>query len=277
MKIETIGIIIHPEKKKGYLLLNKIAAYLKKRNIRMLSDIKLKREKVVSAADLIIVLGGDGTLLNAARDVKDNNKIILGVNLGRLGFLTEVSGDDIIKTINHVLSGKYKSSERMRLEAVIKRGSKFIKTYNALNEVVIGKNALSRILSLNLIINNETITTYACDGLIVSTATGSTAHALASGGPIVQPTIKAIILCPICPHTLTNRPLIVEEDTEICVVVDPDVESRDLTMTMDGQVGLKLLPKDKIYIKRSKYNIKLVSSISKSYFRILKEKFDWGG
>lgn len=275
--IKKVGIIINPKKKKSALVLKNIVAYLKKKNIPFLTDKKISRAGVVAETDLVIVLGGDGTLLNIAKFVNNNDKIILGVNLGALGFLTEVTTTEVIKTIDAVLQGKCRVTERMMLDVQLLRNNKTINRFIGLNDAVIAKGAISRILNLRLEINSEAITTYACDGLIVSTSTGSTAHALASGGPIVESTLASIIICPICPHTLSNRPLIIAPDSQLAVVVDPDSESEDLTLTVDGQVWSRLLPKDRIYIKRAKHNIKIVNSISKSYFKILREKLGWGG
>lgn len=277
MIIKTVGIAINPEKEKGLAIARRVKACLRKKNIRVICDDNLSRKKVVDMSDLIIVLGGDGTLLNVAKFIKDEQKLILGVNLGARGFLTEATADEVIGSIDAVLGNKASVSSRMRLKIVIERGNRAIKQFIALNDVVIGKGALSRLLNLQLLINRESVTTYACDGLIISTATGSTAHALAAGGPIVQPTLPAIVLCPICPHTLSNRPLIITADSEVSVIVDPYAESKELLLTMDGQIGARLKPRDRICVRKAEHNLQLVNSLTRSYFKILKEKLGWGG
>ena len=225
--------------------------------------------------DFIVVMGGDGTILSVARHYGRLGLPILGVNLGGLGFLTEVSLDELYPTLeDHILPGKFEVEERMILTVSLIRGGATIWQENVLNDAVINKGALARIAELSTWIDAENLTTYRADGLIVSTPTGSTAYTLSAGGPIAYPTLRHIILLPICPHTLSNRPIILPETVTVAVALDEKVQ--DVYLTLDGQVGRELKPRDRLEVRCGSYNVKLVKSPRRSHFEILRTKLGWG-
>jgi NAD+ kinase len=224
--------------------------------------------------EVIIVFGGDGTLLSAARHYGQQGTPILGVNVGGLGFITAINLEKLYPILEKVLQYDFQVEERMQLTGkVIRQGETFCEQ-SVLNDVVINKGALARIVELRTYIDNEYLTTYRADGLIVSTPTGSTAYSLGAGGPIVFPTLHSITLLPICPFMLTNRPLILPDDCTISAVLDD--HSRDVYITFDGQVGFALQPRDIVEIKKGPGAIRLIKSPYKSYFEILRTKLRWG-
>lgn len=224
--------------------------------------------------DLIVVMGGDGTLLSVARHYGQLNVPILGVNVGGLGFLTEVSLDELYPAMEQVLAGRYEVEDRLPLTATLFRGRKLYWRENILNDVVINKGALARIIQLTAWIDDEYLTTYRADGLIVSTPTGSTAYTLSAGGPIVYPTLSHLILIPICPHTLSNRPIILPDACTVAITFDDKVF--DVYLTLDGQVGQALQAGDRVEIRAAPYRVKLIKSPQRSYFEILRAKLGWG-
>lgn len=284
--MESISIIANPKKPKAKETLKELVSYLSKKRKSIILDEAsarlIKRSKLgvrdnrtYQRCDLIIALGGDGTLLRAVRMLKGREVPILGVNLGGLGFLTEVTLGELYKTLSNVLIGRYRLEERMGLEATLYRGRKRIASSLALNDCVIAKGVLSRLIRLDAFIGKEYLTTYAADGLIISTSTGSTAHSLSAGGPIVHPGIPAIILTPICPHTLSNRPLIVSGEEEIRIrIASPHP---DVALTLDGQEVIPLKERDIIRIRKGPSKVKLVVPRKKSYYQILRKKLKWGG
>ena len=225
--------------------------------------------------DFIVVMGGDGTILSVARHYGRLGIPILGVNLGGLGFLTEISLDELYPTLeDYILPGKFEVEERMILSVSLIRGGETIWQENVLNDAVINKGALARIAELSTWIDAENLTTYRADGLIVSTPTGSTAYTLSAGGPIAYPTLRHIILLPICPHTLSNRPIILPETVTVAVTLDEKVH--DVYLTLDGQVGRAMEPRDRLEVRAGPYNVKLVKSPRRSHFEILRTKLGWG-
>ncbi len=224
--------------------------------------------------DLAVVLGGDGTLLYAARIMMRHNAPLLGVNLGGLGFLTEISLDSLYPTLEQVLTGNFTAENRMMIGVEVWRGDRLVTCHTVLNDAVINKGALARILNLKVKVGDTNLTAYRADGLIIATPTGSTAYNLSAGGPIVFPAHETIILTPICPFTLSNRPLILPENMVIEVDVDP--EASDVILTSDGQVSCPLEPGDRVVAKRSPNRIQLIKNPYKNYFEILRTKLGWG-
>ena len=224
--------------------------------------------------DLVVVLGGDGTLLYAARALGRNGVPLLGINMGGLGFLTETSLVNLHPTMERVLSGNYTAEARMMLSVVVNRAGRTVARETVLNDAVIHKEALARILDLKVKINDMDLTSYRADGLIISSPTGSTAYNLSAGGPIVHPAQETIILTPICPFTLSNRPLILPETVIVEVEVDP--RATDVILTADGQVSYALEPGDKVVISRSPNDILLIANLDKNYFEIIRTKLGWG-
>jgi len=232
------------------------------------------RQELCSKADLIVVFGGDGTLLSVARLVGDKGIPILGVNLGGLGFITETNKEEFLQDkINNLFSEKWNFEERIMLLADVYREKRKLAEYNALNDVVINKSALSRMIEFDVYINNQFVTAFRADGLIISTPTGSTAHSLSAGGPILYPTLESFVMTPICPHTLTNRPIVLPDKFAIEVNIK---SGEDIYLTLDGQVGFPLEINDKVRIKKADYKIRFLLLRDREYFKILRTKLKWG-
>jgi NAD+ kinase len=223
---------------------------------------------------MIIVLGGDGTLLSVARLVGDQEVPILGVNLGGLGFLTEITLEELYRVMEKVVQGDFITNERVVLNvSVIRRGEKMAEFF-VLNDAVINKGALARIIDLETTINQDYVTTFKSDGLIISTPTGSTAYNLSAGGPIVYPSLHCIIITPICPHTLTNRPIVIPDDVEIRATLK--AKQQEVILTLDGQQGFTLEFEDVVEVKKAEGRILLIKSPYRHYFEVLREKLKWG-
>jgi NAD+ kinase len=237
-------------------------------------DKTFEREHVGEDTELIIVLGGDGTLLSASRHLKGKEVPILGVNLGGLGFLTEISVEELPSILEKVLKGDFDVSKRIMLLVTVKRRKDYVFEFSILNDAVITKDALARIIDIETFVNEEYLTTYKGDGLIFSTPTGSTGYSLAAGGPLIYPSLTNIIVTPICPHMLTNRPIILPEGVTARAVLASREEK--VLLTIDGQIGFPLEYGDEVIVKKSPYNASLVKSSSKGYFEILRTKLKWG-
>jgi len=237
-------------------------------------DKTFEMEHVGEDADLIIVLGGDGTLLNVSRHGKRKEVPILGINLGGLGFLTETSVEELPATLARVLKGDFGVSKRIMLDVSVNREGDSIFSITLLNDAVITKDALARIIDIETHVNDEYLTTYKADGLIFSTPTGSTGYSLAAGGPLLYPSLSNIIVTPICPHMLTNRPIILPENVEVRARLKSKEEK--VVLTIDGQVGFPLQYDDEVTIKKSSHTVNLIKSSSRGYFEILRTKLKWG-
>jgi len=284
--IKTVGIIARPRREDIARVVPPLTNWLQAHGATVICDSETadcigalagevrKREELPACTDLLIVLGGDGTLLSAARLAADRGVPILAVNLGGLGFLTTVSQDEIYSILEEIFSGKHRVSERVMLEAEIVRGGAILERHIALNDAVLNKAALARIMDLELRIDGEYVTTYKADGLILSTPTGSTAYSLAAGGPIVYPIVEAFVVTPICPHTLTNRPLVIPDSATI--EVDCKAEDNLVFLTLDGQVGVELSRGDHIRVRKAAQKLYLVRPAKKTYYQILRSKLKWG-
>jgi NAD+ kinase len=231
------------------------------------------RPELPGQVDLLIILGGDGTLLSMARAVGDLGVPLLGVNLGGLGFLTATTLDEMFPALEAYLGGQMAIEERMLLAARIVRTGQPLGEYAALNDIVITKSAMSRIIDLSVSVEGRYATAYRADGLIISTPTGSTAYSLSAGGPILFPTMDAVVLTPICSHTLTNRPIVVPGTDRIEVTLLADQE---VMATMDGQVGVGLREGDTVEIRKAAARIRLVRFPQKDFFSVLRTKLKWG-
>jgi NAD+ kinase len=227
------------------------------------------------SADLVVVLGGDGTLIHAAALLEGRPVPILGVNMGSLGFMTEVPQAELYTALEQVLAGKAQVSERMKLRVHLHKGGSPERALDSevLNDVVISKSALSRMAELHTRCSGEHITTYKADGVIIATPTGSTAYSLAANGPIMYPTMRGVIIAPICPHTLTQRPLVVPDDESIELVLTNDTE---VWLTLDGQKGQPLQKGDRVQVKQSYNRVLLVKNPNLDFFGILRAKLRWG-
>jgi NAD+ kinase len=234
----------------------------------------IQREAIPTDVEMIVVLGGDGTLLSVARQVWDKNIPILGVNLGGLGFLTEITLEELYPVLERVLRDDFEINERDVLNAEVIRRGKQVAEFIVLNDAVINKGALARIIDLETTVNGEYLSTFRSDGLIISTPTGSTAYNLSAGGPIVYPSLHTIIITPICPHTLTIRPIIIPDHVRIRALL----KSRDeeVTLTLDGQQGFGLEFEDVVEVSKAEGRILLIKSPYRRYFELLREKLKWG-
>ena len=277
LPVQTLAIITKKQKSSAWEAGLALAQWLNKRAIEA---VQLENEPEPNVpplppeTELIVVMGGDGTLLSVARHYGQLNVPVLGVNVGGLGFLTEVSLDELYPSMEQVLAGRYEVEDRLLLTASLFREGKLGWQENILNDVVINKGALARIIELTAWIDGEYLTTYRADGLIVSTPTGSTAYTLSAGGPIVYPTLSHIILIPICPHTLSNRPIILPDTSTVAITFAEKVF--DVYLTLDGQVGQALQEGDRVEIRCAPYRVKLIKSPQRSYFEILRAKLGWG-
>ncbi|MFQ5898312.1 MAG: NAD(+)/NADH kinase [Candidatus Methylomirabilia bacterium] len=224
--------------------------------------------------DLLVVLGGDGTLLSVARLVGDLGVPILGVNLGGLGFLTATTLEELFAALERVFAGQMLLEERMMLAARVHRQGARVAEYVALNDVVITKSAMSRIVKLAVAVAGQAATDYRADGLIISTPTGSTAYGLSAGGPIVYPTMDAIVLTPICSHTLTNRPIVLPPT--VTVEITLLTEHQDVMLTLDGQEGIALTTRDTVEVRQAAPRIRLVRFPQTHFFSVLRDKLKWG-
>ena len=281
--MKKIGIICKTGRPEPLEILKEFLPWLSKKGLEVFLDTETasklsiaghSRSDIPKFAEVIVVLGGDGTMLNVSRLVCERGIPILGVNLGGLGFITEVQIEELHDAMEKVLSGECLYEERLMLTAYIHRHGERIAEYTVLNDVVINKGALARIVDLETYINKTYITTFRADGLIVSTPTGSTAYSLSAGGPVLYPTLDSIVLTPICPHTLTNRPTVLPDDALIEIVLKS--QSEDVFLTLDGQVGFSLRKEDVVEVKRSPFKTKLLIPFERDYFQILRTKLKWG-
>ncbi len=232
------------------------------------------RATIAKECNLVIVVGGDGTLLNAARSLNSSDVPILGVNLGRLGFLVDVSKEHIEETLDQVLGGQFVEEARFLLHTTIDRGGEILSENNAFNDVVIHKSHVARMIELECYVDQKFVSTMRADGLVISSPTGSTAYALSSGGPILHPSLNAIAMVPICPHTLSNRPLVVSGDSQIMIKVC-DHEQAEVLVTCDGQIGLSLQIGDVLRINKTDHPVRLIHPKDYDFFDILRAKLHW--
>ncbi len=285
MPVEKIGIISKPKKKEVREIVQPLLKWLRERDVEVFMDREtgsilettehcLSRNEMPGQVDLLVVLGGDGTLLATARALNRKPVPILAVNMGGLGFLTVITREEIYATLEMVLRGNFRTERRVQIEGELIRADEAIASFLALNDVVLNKGAIARILDFELRIDGEFVSTYKSDGLIVSTPTGSTAYSLAAGGPIITPAVAAFIITPICAHTLTNRPLVLPETVKIEVVVKSQREAAYLTV--DGQVGIAAYSEDVVRLRKACSFVELVQPPHLSYFQVLQQKLKWG-
>jgi len=283
--MKEIGIVTKTSSPHADEVMGKLVPWLTGRGIKVrvqedyrgLADgdaIAVTREHVPDGVDLVLVLGGDGTLLSVARLLEGTDQPILGINLGSLGFLTELGLEELYESLEGILEGKYTIETRVRLEASLHRDGEQIGHYQVLNDVVINKGALARIIDLETFVDDHKVTNYQADGLIISTPTGSTAYSLAAGGPIIEPTLDVIVIAPICPHTLTNRPLVIPGNSrvELCLLSD----SGAVFLTLDGQEGTRLQQGDCVRIRTSDRKVNLIRTGGRNFYDVLTAKLHWG-
>jgi len=282
--MKNIGIVAKRNQPKSLALARRLSTWLRRRRRSVLLDAEaatalrlpdgVSKQEMMERADLVVVLGGDGTLLSVARHSGARRVPILGVNLGGLGFLTDVRPEQVFAGLERVLAGQYRLERRSMLDAATIRGGKVLRRFQALNDVVINKGALARILDLETSVDGVPLCTYKADGLILATPSGSTAYSLSAGGAIVEPSVGVLLLSPICPHTLTQRPIVLPERSHVRVAVrSPD---EDVVLTVDGQEGMALENHDVVEVRPSKHRVLLVRSPAHSFFERLRTKLRWG-
>lgn len=284
--MKRIGVVAKPDAGKARQTVVGLIEWLRQRGLSVVLEKEtatlvpadgapaVTKTDLPAQVDLLVVLGGDGTLLSMARAVGDLGVPILGVNLGGLGFLTETALEEMIPALEATLAGQMAIDERRMLAARVVRNGERLPEQVALNDVVITKSAMSRIINLSVSVEGRHATAYRADGLIISTPTGSTAYSLSAGGPIIYPSVDAIVLTPICAHTLTNRPIVLPgtERLEVTLLADQDV-----MLTVDGQVGVALRQNDVVEVRQARAPIRLVRFPQKDFFSVLRAKLKWGG
>ena len=275
LSFKTYGIVVKKSNTEASKLAAAVTQFLESKKKKTLSNESLSIESLILKSDVLLVFGGDGTLISVARRMIKKTIPILGINMGQLGFLTEIKKNEIFEQLSLVIKGKFELSQRALLECTLKRKGKTLIKAPVVNDIVLSKGSIARIFDLKILCDGKEVTQFKGDGLIVSTPTGSTAYNLASGGPIVSPSVEALILTPICPHSLTQRPLILPDQSKICVV--PQTKSDSIHLTLDGQTSTELQSGDEIFVTRyKKHLIKLIHSKNRDYFSILREKLKYG-
>lgn len=280
-RIRTVGLVVKRDRARAVRLARRIVTALRRRRITVLVDADAPlpgltaRPKAALAreTDLIVVLGGDGTLLSVARRA-DARVPILGVNMGELGFLTEVAESEAMEMLRRVLDGRYEVDRRMTLTAALERDGRTKQRYRALNDVVVSNGAQARIVHCTVSVDGLPFTTYRADGLIVATPTGSTAYSLSVGGPIVEPTIEVLLVSPISPHTLSNRPVVLRPEAVVRIAIE--ARQQDAILTVDGQEGTPLRGGDVVVVKRARTSVSLVRSPDRTHYDVLRSKLGWG-
>jgi NAD+ kinase len=284
MKNKSIGILAKPKFPEIKSTLQDVVTWLRARSIEVILDQAsamllgeqggLQKTQLASKADVLLVLGGDGTMLNAARLAGERSIPILGVNMGGLGFLTEVRLENLYPSLERVFANDFVLDERLMLRTHIHRHGETVAQGVVLNDVVISKGTLARMIELKIAIQGRFVTNLRGDGLIVSSPTGSTAYSLSAGGPIIDPAVQSLILTPICPHTLTHRPLIVPGNAEIEVTLTSKDDGA--MATLDGQVGVAITQGDTVVIQTSENRTRLIRFPESNYYDVLREKLKWG-
>jgi len=283
-KIRKIGIVFKKQDARVPGIAADIVPWLRARDVEVFLDGAsadqcpaggnfVPLDELVGKAEIVVVFGGDGTLLYAARLIGASGIPILGINLGSLGFLTEVKLDEMHVAFEGLLSGQYRIEERVLLNVEVIRNGNVIAQYRALNDAVINKGALARIIDLEVSVNSQPVLFTRADGLIISTPTGSTAYSLAAGGPILYPSLDAFIITPICPHALANRPVVISDRDTVGVCLR---HGSDVMLTVDGQVGMPLQQQDSLSVRRAQSTLKLALPFGSAFFKLLREKLRWG-
>ncbi|MBI3665894.1 MAG: NAD(+)/NADH kinase [Acidobacteria bacterium] len=281
---QTIGIISKPRRPDLAEIVPGLLGWLKERGLTYQYDLETaavlgatdgrKREDLAAGVDLLVVLGGDGTLLSAARAVGGRDIPLLAVNLGGLGFLMTTGPHELYSVLERVLEGDFHLQYRTMLRGQVLREGAAVATYDALNDVVINKAAMARLIEMDAYVDEEFVCSYRADGLILATPTGSTAYSLSAGGPVIVPSVAALLLTPICPHSLTNRPVVFPDTAQ----VEVEVRSTDDAsyLTVDGQVGLALRNTDRIRCHYSPNRVQLIQPQRLRFFEVLRDKMKWG-
>ena len=288
--IKRIGLVLKPHQPDALRTICELATWVADRDITLVGGPEIEREQIMQQTgcsihevandklahdvDLILVLGGDGTMIATARLMGDREVPVLGVNFGGLGYLAEFRIEELYSALESILSGNYRLDKRVMLEVELLRGDQTVTSNRVLNDVVINKSALARIIEIEAYLNHQFVNSFRADGLIVSTPTGSTAYNLSAGGPVIYPSMNAVVITPICPFTLSNRPIVVPDDAviELCL----KTEQEEVALTLDGQVGFPLNVEDRVVIRKSSTTFNLVQPMNRNYFDVLRDKLRWG-
>ena len=288
--IKRIGVVVKPHQPDALETLCRLTTWLNERGIKLVGLPEIERESIehqtgcvvevvadadiAKQVDLMLVLGGDGTMIATARMVSDTEVPVMGVNYGGLGYLAEFPLEDLFPALDGVLEGKYRVQQRLMLSVELWRGAELVTRNRVLNDVVVNKSALARIIEIEAYLNEQFVNLFRADGLIVATPTGSTAYNLSAVGPIIYPSMNAIVITPICPFTLSNRPIVVPDDSVIEVRLM--TENEEVALTLDGQVGFELQAADRVVIRKSNTAFNLVQPPNRNYFDVLRNKLKWG-
>jgi NAD+ kinase len=288
--IKRIGVVVKPHRPEALETLCKLTEWLTACGITLVGAPAVDRERIEhetgcvieviaeeelpQKVDLILVLGGDGTMIATARMLGDCEVPVIGVNYGGLGYLAEFRIDELFTALESILAGDYKLEQRVMLAVELRRGDELVTTNRVLNDVVMNKSALARIIHIETYLNDQFVNLFRADGLIVSTPTGSTAYNLSAGGPIIFPTMNTVVITPICPFTLSNRPIVVPDDSVIEIRLM--TEKEDVALTLDGQVGFPIQARDRVIIRKSNTTFNLVQPKNRNYFDLLRDKLRWG-
>jgi NAD+ kinase len=288
--IKRIGVVLKQHQPDALKTMCDLVVWLAERGITLVGGPEIERErigqqtgcaveeippeKLAESVDLILVLGGDGTMIATARLMRATEVPVLGVNYGGLGYLAEFRIEELHTALESILAGNYRLDKRVMLDVELLRGDEEVTHNRVLNDVVINKSALARIIEIEAYLNQQFVNSFRADGLIVSTPTGSTAYNLSAGGPVIFPSMNAVVITPICPFTLSNRPIVVPDDAviELCL----KTEQEDVALTLDGQVGFPLKVDDRVIIRKSKTTFNLVQPMNRNYFDVLRDKLRWG-
>ncbi len=278
-QINSVGIVVKPGHAEARATAAELSAWLRDRGIAQIGEpisadaIRLKTDLKLDA-DLIVVLGGDGTMISTARLIGDKDVLVLGINYGSLGYLTDFRIEEMFPALESIFAGEYELDRREMLIVEHWRGSQKLVAGRVLNDVVINKSALARIIDIEVKLNDLFVNTFRADGLIVATPTGSTAYNLSAGGPIIYPSMNAVVLTPICPFTLTNRPIVVPDDARIELKLEN--ENEGVVLSLDGQTGYPMKAGDRVVIRKSAITFNLVQPANRNYFDVLRDKLKWG-
>lgn len=289
--IKRVGVLTKPQQPETLETLCRLIAWLDERGVRVSTSDGINRagveartgcqveartpEALAAEIDLLVVLGGDGTMIAAARTLAEREIPVLGINFGRLGYLAEFRTEEMMPALEAVFAGDYAIEPRVMLDAELVRAGGVVAAGRVLNDVVISKSALARIVEIEAWWDSRFVARFRADGLIVSTPTGSTAYNLSAGGPVVYPTMDAVVFTPICPHTLSHRPLVLPDDAPIEIRLGDPVD--EVALTLDGQLGFQLQPGDTVRIGKSRTRFHIVQPPGRTYFEVLRDKLRWGG
>ena len=285
-QMNVIGLIVNTDKKAALEISGDLASKIEGRGVRVCTEASVAPligrpelaadDEVLASSDMLIVLGGDGTVLRASKIAAPKGTPMLGVHFGQYGFITQIHPPELDDALDRVLAGDFQVEDRLMLRADLIRGEETVQDLNALNDVVVSKGPLARMLNLHTSVAGQFVATYAADGIIVSSPTGSTAYSLSAGGPVVNPNVRVLIITPICPHTLNARSLVIPEDEQVQILAECEPHERDVMMTVDGQVGVPVRCGDKITVRKAGFPARLVVLDPWHFYDKIQSRLKWG-